>query len=43
MEEEASFEVVADPLITRYNQQQALLKIARLLAKRIYLKTVERF
>ena len=43
MEEEARFEVVADPLITRYNQQQALLKIARLLAKRIYLKTVERF
>ena len=43
MEEEARFDVSADPLATRYNQQKALEKIARLLAKRVYLKTMERF
>lgn len=43
MEEEARFNVEADPLVTRYNQQQALIKISRLLAQRIYLKTMERF
>ena len=43
MEEEARFEVGADPLENRYNQNQALIKISRLLAKRIYMKTMERF
>jgi hypothetical protein len=43
MEEEALFNVETDPLVTQYNQQQALIKISRLLAKRIYLKTMERF
>ena len=43
MEEEARFEVGFDPLVNRYNQKQALLIIARKLAKRVYLKTMERF
>jgi len=43
MEEEAGFDVGTDPLTDRYNQKQALKKIARLLAKRIYFKTMERF
>jgi hypothetical protein len=44
MEEEAGFNVDSDdPLATRYNQRQAMIKISRLLAKRIYLKTLERF
>lgn len=43
MDEEASFDVGTDPLANRYNQKKALQKIARLLAKRIYLKTMERF
>ena len=43
MEEEALFNVETDPLVTQYNQQQALIRISRLLAKRIYLKTMERF
>lgn len=43
MEEKASFSVDSDPLQTRYNQRRATKKIAQLLAKRIYLKTMERF
>ena len=43
MEEKASFAVDEDPLVTQYNQQQALESIARRLAKRIFLKSVERF
>jgi hypothetical protein len=43
MEEEVRFDVTPDPLLNRYNRQQALIKIAGLLAKRIYLKTMERF
>ncbi|MFC1868134.1 LPS assembly lipoprotein LptE [Thermodesulfobacteriota bacterium] len=43
MEEEARFDVGPDPLANRYTQQQALMKIARLIAKRVYLKTMERF
>jgi Lipopolysaccharide-assembly len=43
IEEGAQFNVETDPLATQYNQQQALIKISRLLAKRIYLKTMERF
>ena len=42
-QEEASFNVSADPLSSRYNQRQAIMKIAGLMAKRIYLKTMERF
>ncbi len=43
MVDEASFIVGADPLESRYNQQKALESIARAMAKRIYLKTMERF
>jgi len=43
MEEDAQFNVETDPLATQYNQQQALIKISRLLAKKVYLKTMERF
>ncbi len=41
--EEARFEVTSDPLLTRHNRRQALQKIAARLAKRVYLKTMERF
>ena len=43
MSDEARFEVSPDPLTTRYNQREALRKIAVRLARRIYLKTMERF
>ena len=43
MEEEASYAISDDPLQTRYSQQQALEKAAGNLAKRIYLRTMERF
>lgn len=43
MEENARFNVVPDPLVTQYNKQQALIQISRLLAKRIYMQTMERF
>ena len=43
LEEKAGFTVGTDPLANRYNQRQALEKIARRLAKRIYLRTMERF
>ena len=43
MEERATFAVGTDPLATQFNQQQALEKIALRFAKRIYLKTMERF
>jgi hypothetical protein len=43
MEERATFAVGTDPLATQFNQQQALEKIASRFAKRIYLKTMERF
>jgi hypothetical protein len=43
MWEQAFFEVTTDPLQNQYNQDQALREIARKLAFRIYLKTVERF
>jgi outer membrane lipopolysaccharide assembly protein LptE/RlpB len=39
----SSFVVDPDPMVTRYNQTLAVEKIARRLAKRIYLKTMERF
>lgn len=41
--EEAAFEVTPDPIVTRHNQQQALQRIASRLAKRVYLKTMDRF
>ena len=43
MEEKASFTVSPDPLRTAYNQRRATKMIAKLLAERIYLKTMERF
>jgi len=43
MVEETSFAVGFDPLVNRYNQKQALEKIARNLSKKIYSKTMERF
>ncbi len=43
MEDEARFSVTADPLTNRYNEKKALQEIARRLADRIYLKTMERF
>ena len=43
MTEESSFTVTADPLVNRKNRKEALLKIAQLLAQRIYNKTMERF
>ncbi len=43
MEEKARYSLTPDPLANRHNQQQALLTIARVMAKRIYLKTMERF
>ena len=43
LREQARFEVSVDPLSTRYSQRQALRKIAARLAKRVYLKSMERF
>ena len=43
MEEQVSYFISGDPLEMRYSEQQALEKIAGRLAKRIYLRTMERF
>jgi len=43
MEEQVSYFVSADPLEMRYSERQALERIADRLAKRIYLRTMERF
>ena len=43
MEEETTFAVGTDPLTNRYNEKRAVQEIARTLAERIYLKTMERF
>jgi len=43
MEDQATYSVSADPLEMRYSERQALEKIASRLAKRIYLRTMERF
>jgi Lipopolysaccharide-assembly len=43
LEEKSSFQVGDDPLANRHNERQALEENARRLAKRIYLKTMERF
>jgi len=43
MAERAAFEVSTDPLSNRFNQKKALQEIARRLAQRLYLKTMDRF
>jgi hypothetical protein len=43
LEEKTSFQVGNDPLVNRNNERQALEENARRLAKRLYLKTMERF
>ncbi|MBW2117740.1 MAG: hypothetical protein JRH09_07455 [Deltaproteobacteria bacterium] len=43
MEEKTTFAVGTDPLMNRYNEKWAVQAIARSLAKRIYLKSMERF
>ncbi|MBK5100181.1 MAG: hypothetical protein JJE15_04215 [Desulfobacteraceae bacterium] len=43
MQDKATFSVGTDPLTTRHNERKALQEIARRLANRIYLKTMERF
>jgi hypothetical protein len=43
MEDQASYTVSGDPLEMRHSERQALEKIAGRLAKRIYLRTMERF
>ena len=43
MEEETNYNVSEDPLQDRYNKEQAIRSIAGLMAKRIYLNTMERF
>jgi hypothetical protein len=43
MEEEADYKVSDDPVQNRYNKDQAIRNIASLMAKRIYLNTMERF
>ena len=43
MEEKASYNVSTDPMETRFREKMALRQIAKRLAKRIYLKTVDTF
>jgi hypothetical protein len=43
MTERATFVVSTDPLTNRFNQRMAAREMARRFAKRIYLKTMERF
>jgi len=43
MEEKASYTLSNDPVENQYRERAALKEIARLLAKRIYLKTVDAF
>jgi Lipopolysaccharide-assembly len=43
LEEKASYQVGQDPLVNRHNERRAIEEIAGRLAKRIYLKTMERF
>jgi hypothetical protein len=43
LEERSSFQVGSDPLVNRYNERQAIEENATRLAKRLYLKTMERF
>lgn len=41
--ERATYDVGTDPLVTRYNEQQAYELMARALADRLFLKSTERF
>jgi outer membrane lipopolysaccharide assembly protein LptE/RlpB len=41
--EKASFSVGTDPLTNRYNERKAVSQIAKNLARRLYLQTMERF
>ena len=43
IEERSSFQVDTDPLATRFYQEQALEKLARRAAKKMYQRTMERF
>lgn len=43
MEEQVSYIVTEDPLVTRHNQQQAVREAARLFAEKVYMMTMERF
>jgi len=43
METRASYEVTADPLVDQNNKQVALERVAKRLAQRIYMRTMERF
>jgi len=43
IEERSSFQVETDPLATRFSQEQALEKLARRAAKKMYQRTLERF
>ncbi len=43
MTERHTYAVTNDPLANRFNQRRALRTIARILARRIYAKTMERF
>ncbi|MBW1729938.1 MAG: hypothetical protein JRH08_00300 [Deltaproteobacteria bacterium] len=43
MEEKGSYAVCTDPIENRFRERTALKEIARLLAKRVYLKTVDTF
>jgi hypothetical protein len=43
MEGKASYSVSADPMTTRFNQKRAVQSIAKDLAEKLYLKTMERF
>jgi hypothetical protein len=43
MEGRASYDVTADPLVNQQNKMLALERIARRLAQRIYMRTMERF
>jgi hypothetical protein len=43
MKERASYDVTSDPMTNRYNQREAIRKMAHRFAERIFLKTIERF
>ena len=43
MKERASYDVTSDPMTNRHNQREAVRKIARRFAERMFLKTIERF
>jgi hypothetical protein len=43
MEEKGKYRVGSDPVANQYYHQQALVQIAQVFARKIYLKTMERF